>query len=171
MAKRYTKEEKLKIIKEFNKCCSVKEREEIAKKYGYKNETTIGRAIYGFKKKLGLERKKIITNLAIQSLSDKKKLELLKKWGESSKEEKEKLAEKYNATYAQLNSCMIYFRKKFKIKPIRVYRTDEEKIKILEEYMLAENREEKIKIAEKYGMTLTNLRSAIQGYKLSFNIF
>ena len=69
-----TKEEKIKMINEWNNCCSRKEREEFAKKYGYKNP---GSSIMYLKKSINI---KVANRNKSEYDTDEKKLAIIKTW-------------------------------------------------------------------------------------------
>ena len=171
MPKKYTKEEKIKIVESYSKCCSVKDREELAKKYGYKSIYSLKSSIDLFNKQMGIKPKITRTSQEANKLSDDEKIKLVNEWNSSSKEEKEEIAKKYNTTYQRMASVISVFRKLFGFKKvINRFRTDEEKIKILEEYNAAKNKKEREELAEKYGIKYDSIGKSVSMYRREFNI-
>ena len=161
-----SREQKLQIVNEYMKCCSIEERDELVKKYNFKDRIVLSGVVSTYKRFLGIEVK---TPNKYNCNTNEEKLALIKRWEEASKEEKEKIAKEYNSTYQRMIMAISSYRKPLYINKPRVLRSDEEKLAMIEEYNNS-NIDGHIIMAKKYNLSTTELTNLIYSYRIKFNI-
>lgn len=166
--KKISDEERINRINEYSRCCSIKEKDELVKKYGYSNRKSLSSAIINFKRSFDLVNN---THNRYDYNTKEKRLAIVKTWDNSSNKEKMNIAKEHNTTYKTFALTISSYRKSLGIqKQHSIYRTVEEKIMIIEEYNKTKTANEKKLLAEKYNINYNILPTKICKFRQQLNI-
>lgn len=159
-----TEEEIIEFINKWNKCCSTKEREELAKSYGYTRLESARSAINEYKRN-NMPRKITYT----LGKTNEERLEFTKKWDKATRAEREEMAKKINVPYERIYYMTHYCRKANGLNRTVNRMTDEEKIDLVDKYNSLSPKG-KIELASQLNITLESLREKVRIFKRRLNL-